>query len=680
MTTEPPTPLARPPRPGPAFRRAALGLPPDPGDGLPSAGGPAPAPRRESLSESLARIPDLQPVESSTATGEAGAAGVAVSAHGSRQPAEARQEETPAPRPSDDALGGVGRGLRARASRLLNGPIPDLAFESPAPEAPSGDQAMPAQQPVDDSPAATPGGGIEAPSGEPILFEDDDEALFWSVESVLPPRAESDTAELRQVQAAAPAIGDLMPAPNGLRSRGRAALDGSIPSLARVQRGSPEPSSVVDPVVGPDPSPASRRVAPSRTRAARPVAWWRRVGFAAVVLALVTAIPVLGKVGYGLVTQSTDGRFSTSVKSPSDPGYEELVDSTPTELVIQTDAQGVPVAATLLSLSGVSGGGSVIFVPLETAVRKPAYGVDRLSRAYEVLKARPADGRKQLAVQVGSLLNVGIDGVVVLDDRGWDQLVAPVAPLTIDNPDPIEAAGLSVPSGVVQLAAAQVGPYLAARLGDESALNRLNRQELVWTAWLKAVAASGRDDVVPGETASGIGLFTRTLARGVVNYATLPTTPADDGTGRLVVDDAALGDLVLGAVPAPDPAYPGSRATVRVLNGVAPGPIPDEILQTIVRVQGSLSIVGNGPSFNRSGTTITYADPAKKGFAVLLQAAFGTGTVRFDREADDSVDLTVILGHDVIDGASATTTTPALDLGTETSVDDGSTTSTTGGP
>ena len=55
MTTEQPTRPARPPRPGPAFRRAALGLPPDPSfpsDGPP----PRPAPRRESLREALARI------------------------------------------------------------------------------------------------------------------------------------------------------------------------------------------------------------------------------------------------------------------------------------------------------------------------------------------------------------------------------------------------------------------------------------------------------------------------------------------------------------------------------------------------------------------------------------------------------------------------------------------------
>ena len=615
MTPEPPTPPARPPRPGPAFRRAALGLPPDPGEA--AADAPArPAPlRRESLRESLARIPDLEPPTSA-------AGGV---------------------EPEVDALGAASGALRVRASRLLNG----------APPAGPGVVA--------DSDAEVP-----VPSEAEALVQSDesqtdedrtDEDLASSIWAVLPSQSSTDTSELRRVVAAAPDIRDLTPAPAPFRARRRSAVaDG-------------------DAVV------AAPRKPPPKTPATAALPWWRRLGFAASVVLLVGAIPVLGKAGYDLVTQSTDGKFSTSVKSELDPGYEDLVDSTPTQLVIQSDANGAPVAVTFLSLSGESGGGSVIFIPLETAVRRPAFGVDRLSRAFSVLEARPPDGRKQVAVQTAGLLNVGIDSVVDLDDRGWEQIVSPVAPLGIDNPDPIKTESLTVPSGPVELSATQVGPYLNAWVGDESDISRFNRHELVWSAWLKAIAESGRDDVIPGETGSGIGLFARTLARGPVTFATLPTKPANDGTGRLLPNDAAIADLVLSAVPAPDPASPGSRATVRVLNGVAPDPIPDEILQSIVRAQGSLSIVGNGPSFGRTETTITYADPAKKGFAVLIQVALGAGRVRLDREADDSVDITIILGRDVVDGASATTTTtPAIDQGSDTSIDAGTITSTTGGP
>jgi hypothetical protein len=245
------------------------------------------------------------------------------------------------------------------------------------------------------------------------------------------------------------------------------------------------------------------------------------------------------------VTESTDGQFGSSVKSPADPGYEEEVLSTPTQLVLQKDADGRPVAATVLSLTGTDGGGAVIHVPLQTEVRTPGYGVDRIIRAYDVLADDPGYARQQVAVQVANLLNVGIDGVVELDDRGWAQLVEPVAPLQIVNPDPLDLGGGSLDSGPVELTAEQVGPYLAA-----------------------------------------------------------------------------------------------------------------EILQTVVQIGGAVTVVGNGPSFGRDDTTIIFADPELRGYAELLVAALGGGVPRLDPEAEDSVGLTVILGRDVIDDASATTTRP----------------------
>lgn len=83
---------------------------------------------------------------------------------------------------------------------------------------------------------------------------------------------------------------------------------------------------------------------------------WRRVLFAVTVVALLASVPALVVSGLKLVSESTDGKFSTSVKNPTDPGYEEEVISTPTQLLFQVDATGRPVAATLMSLSGSDGG------------------------------------------------------------------------------------------------------------------------------------------------------------------------------------------------------------------------------------------------------------------------------------------------------------------------------------
>jgi hypothetical protein len=280
-----------------------------------------------------------------------------------------------------------------------------------------------------------------------------------------------------------------------------------------------------------------------------------------------------------------------------------------------------------------------------------------------------------VAVQVANLLNVGIDSVVEIDDRGWAQLVEPVAPLTIVNPDPIEIGGQLVESGSIELTADQVGPYLAAEIPGESAFNRSLRHEAVWTAWMDAVAASDRDDVVPGERSSGIGLFARSLAAGPVTYSTVPVESDPEIEGLLRVDFTSLNDIVLAAVPMPDSPGPGARPTVRLLNGVSADEIPGEIIQTVVQIGGAVTVVGNGPTFGRDDTTIVFADPGLRGYAELLQVALGGGTPRLDPEAEDSVGLTVILGRDVVDGASATTTRPATstttgDTDTDTEVTD----------
>jgi len=612
MTAEPPTPPARPRRPDRSFRQAALADP--------TAGEGQFGDARENLRDALARIPDLD---------RAGHGAKVVQAPAAPAPTPDPPVPGPVSETPDQGRSRSGGGLRSVASRLVNGTVPEGAV-------------------VVDSTVAAP----EPAVGEvDDLLEDDD--IFVSDDpqvpaslaregghGVDPARDRTVTEEVESVQ--------------------RLLAMAPVPVLTATAADSVDRADTPARLTAPS-GPGSAGTSDTHGADGVGVARWRRAGFAAAVVLLVVSIPVMARAGYRIVTNSTDGKLVSSQKSPDEPGFQELVESTPTQLLMQTDADGVPIGVTFLSLSGASGGGSVIFVPLETAVRRPGYGVDRLSGAYEVLSDRPADGRKQLGVQVAALLNVGIDDQVELDDRGWAQLVGPVAPLTIDNPDPIETDDLVLPSGPVQLTADQVGPYLRAEVGDESALNRLNRQEIVWRAWLDAVSASGEAGAVPGESSTGIGRFAQSLARGPVTYSVLPTSPADDGTGRLVVDDGPFNDLMLAAVPAPDPPAPGARATVKLLNGVAAGPIPDEVLQTVVRGQGSITIVGNGPRFGTETTTITYSDPADRGHAELLAAGLGAGRVRLDLQADDSVDLTVVLGHDVIDDASSTTTVPSID-------------------
>ncbi|HEX2577832.1 MAG TPA: LytR C-terminal domain-containing protein [Aquihabitans sp.] len=387
---------------------------------------------------------------------------------------------------------------------------------------------------------------------------------------------------------------------------------------------------------------------------------WRRAGFALALVALVAAIPVLASTGYELVTESRDGTEGNAGAGPNDPGYEELVTSTPTAVVVQTDADGRLVGVTFLSLGAESGGGSVIFVPVETLIANPGFGVDRLRTSYDLLADDPDAAAQQVSDRVAEILNVGIDEVIQLDDAGWSNVVEPVAPFSVDNLDTLDLGGLEVPPGPIQLGADLVGRYLGTKLPDEEEPARIARQEQVWRGWLAAVAASGREDAVPGETGSGLGLFARTLAEGSVGYATLPVDRGPGEKERYEPDEDALKQLIAEAVPAPDAAAPGSRRTVRLLNGVAPGPIPTELVQQVAALDGSVTVVGNGPSFDRGQTTIVYVDERQAAYADALKVALGAkGSVKLDREAPDTIDVTVVLGRDVL-GDLPTSSTPAV--------------------
>jgi hypothetical protein len=377
---------------------------------------------------------------------------------------------------------------------------------------------------------------------------------------------------------------------------------------------------------------------------------WRRVVFGIALVGLVAAIPVLAYAGAKVIAQSTAGNFDDDVLSPTSPGYEAQVDPTPTAAALQFDDEGNPNGITFMSLAGDAGGGSVVFVPLDTEVSEPSYGVDTLRTAFDVVKDRPALARERLASQTGRVMTVGVDEIIDLGTTGWEQLVAPVAPLEVENPDAVTLPdGTVIPAGTVPLQADQVAPYLAATKEGESDLTRLTRHEALWRSWLAAVAASGQSDAVPGEESAGIGRFARELARGPISYATLPVAPSEDTPNLFLADDDAVNDLVTETIAAPTAPVPGGRYTVRLLNGVEAGPVPSDVVRDIVRTGGAVSVVGNGPEFGTEQSTVVYANPEDEQLAEVIASSLGvTGEVRLDREAPDTVDLTIVLGKDIL--------------------------------
>lgn len=365
-----------------------------------------------------------------------------------------------------------------------------------------------------------------------------------------------------------------------------------------------------------------------------------------VLLALFATGLGLTYAGTRIIRSSTQGEVVEPVSDPAAPGYEALVEPTPT-LAVLHDLDGGLDAITVLTLPDpAGGGGGVVFVPTRVVDDLPLFGVSPLETAYD-LGATP----EVQAEMVGDLLGAGIGEVVVVDADRWAGLVAPVAPLLIDNPDDLEVDGeLRFPAGDVELGPDDVGPYLEARHDGESDLARLFRHETFWTAWLEAVGEAGGDDAVPGELETGLGRFIRQLAAGRVVSTTLPvdrSTRDEPGAEPTFLPDVdGIAAVVADLVPFPRSPRPGVRERVRVLSGTEDVEAARRVAPRLPPAGIEVVIVGNAPSLDVERTTIAYVGPEHEAAAEDLRDLLGVGEVVIDPRPSDVVDITVTLGAD----------------------------------
>jgi hypothetical protein len=362
----------------------------------------------------------------------------------------------------------------------------------------------------------------------------------------------------------------------------------------------------------------------------------RTLTFAGVLLVLVGIGAVLAVAGWRVVRDSTVGQRIDPTTDPAAPGFEGFVEPSPTTLVVHRGPDGLASMALLALFSG-DAGGSILVVP-------PGTVVDPFGDARTLDERVAADGAASVKGAVEAVLGIGIDEVVEVDDARWADLVGPVAPIPVTNPDP---AG-DFDAGPLQLEAAEVGPFLAARAPTESDLNRMVRHQLLWEAWIAGVARSRSPDPVPGERDAGLGRFARGLAAGPVQVATLPVTEQDGD--RFVPDFAAAQRLVGTMVPFPVAAQPGGRTRVRLLDGTGD---PDTALAAaplVVPAGAQIVLAGNDTSFDRTVTEVRYHHEDLRPAAEQLLAALGTGVAVADPRPTDTVDVTIVVGSDLAGG------------------------------
>lgn len=384
-----------------------------------------------------------------------------------------------------------------------------------------------------------------------------------------------------------------------------------------------EPSPAVEDEPAPEPEAVRRR--PSRSFT---------IMFTSGLVVCTLIAGALAVLGIQTLRDSTAGRTVVSAE-PDEPGFEGFLEPTPT-LVLFDERGGFLQSVTLLSLNSGDTGGSVVLIPARTEVGRS--GTLDFSFAY----AAPLE---QMRESVEVVTAVGISEAITLDADKWEALVAPVAPLEIDNPDAIEGFD----AGPIQLAASDVGRWLGEVADEEDELARLVRHELLWEAWIKAVAEADDASAVPGELDSGVGRFVRGLARGPFTVSTLPVTAVVNESGGTTyeVDRAATRSLMTAAVPFPLGTRAAPRLHVRLLDGTGDPNHVSLVAPSVVRANSSIVVVGNADHFEYTETEIRYHQPEHRRAAEQIREELGAGRVIEDVRPIDSFGVTIVLGTDV---------------------------------
>lgn len=375
---------------------------------------------------------------------------------------------------------------------------------------------------------------------------------------------------------------------------------------------------------------------------------WRRRLPVAIAVIVVTAAALVWW-GSEAILSSTSGNILRTIDDPALPGFEALVEPTPVMAVIALTPEGELGSASLLSLTGPDEGAVIVVAPSTLA---PDEGGGRRTLA----DAWATEGAAGVRRDLGAVLNVGIEEDRVVDAAQWEDLLSPVAPITVDNVDAVvgtasDGASVRFPAGEIQLDAVDVATYLGASSPGESDLARLVRLEQFWAGWIAAVGKGiAVPGVVPGEATTGLGRFVRSLAGVEVELAALPVEPdrAPDGSEdfRPIPDD--VDELVARLVPFPVGATPNSRLRVRILDGTGQLDNGLPAAPSLVTAGAEVATVGNATRFDYATSQFIVPPGVDTARVERMRAQLGFGEVIASAESASAVDVTVILGADAV--------------------------------
>jgi hypothetical protein len=407
----------------------------------------------------------------------------------------------------------------------------------------------------------------------------------------------------------------------------------------------------------------------------------RTIGMLAATLAVLLAVPVLGWVGARAVANSTGGRNALADNLPI-----QRFPATPTAAFVTTDESGAMTSATVFVLDPSGIGGSAISVPITADV---GFAADVRQSLRSV---HGEGGGEATTAALESLLALTINHHGEAGPADVEALLAPLAPITVDLPDPVplpatttgsdpdpdatDATGPTsatdststdgatndsssdgrthdtlVPAGASELDARTAAAILTTGSGDRPDTARRPAVEALW----RGIAAAVGDGTGAAPSEAAPATFEEYVGRlfaGPLQTRGLSATPL---TGDANPDDAEVEEvarpeavLVFGSI-APGAVSAPSQGLIFRLE--APPGYEAEVQRTIAKL---LFLGGNVLSVDlttdaQPNTVFIVPDEINRGEAGTTNMIFGEFTFEEPKVRIDGVDLTVVLGTDYLE-------------------------------
>lgn len=342
---------------------------------------------------------------------------------------------------------------------------------------------------------------------------------------------------------------------------------------------------------------------------------------------LLALFAVAGYLVFGLLTDDPgDLDGSGDSASPAVDGSD-----VPPAVAVLTDEAGDVYGITLL----VPAAATIVHVPPGTLVEVPSLGLASLQEAAD------GGGDDLLRQSLENLLGARLDEVVAIGPEQLRAMLVDVGPLGVAVAEPVQARTASgrvevlIPSGPFTILPENAERFLEP-VGDGSALDRIVRHQLFWSAYLATA-----EDAASAAIAA--------LADVEVRHRVLPVEVVADVEGEELyrVDAEALDELVRRVLP--DAAPPdGSRIRVRILNGAGAPGIAQIVQPLLVDIGAEITLSGNADRFDYATTQVVYYEDDDLESARAVAEALGVGEVVKSRTQLAVVDVTVVVGADFL--------------------------------